>query len=119
MLPWFQQLDRARDTAQVVAIARDYLATWTPEELAKLPAACRPGRIRAAADLEDLHACAVDAFRTTRDSGETLKALQLITSFLVRANLRLVQLGVREGEGDAAAENPATAPKRVSKVRDP
>lgn len=92
MLSWYQQLDSAQDVAGVVAISRDYFATWTPEELARLPRGCRPGRVRAPSDLEDLHACAVDAYRTTRASGDELKALQLLTSFLVHASQRLAQL---------------------------
>src|SRR5947207_490175 len=64
MLSWFQQMDKARDAGEVVDIARDYLATWTPGELARLPRGCRPGRMRAPSDIEYLHACAVDAYRT-------------------------------------------------------
>jgi hypothetical protein len=112
MLAWFQQIDKATAIAEVVAIARDYFASWSPEELGRLPAACRPGRIRGAADIEALHECAVDAFRTTRASGDELKALQLITSFLVRASLRIVQL-----QASAEGEPPAM-PKHMSNSRD-
>lgn len=119
MLPWFQQLDRASKTTEVVDIARDYLATWTPDEIGRLPRGCRPGRMRDPEDIEELHSSAVDAYRTTRASGDELKALQLLTSFLVRASLRLVQL--RAAEADRAAESdPATTipPERMSKARD-
>ena len=115
MLPWFQQLDRAQGAATVVAIARDYLATWTPEEIARLPDDCRPGHVRTASDLEDLHACAVDAYRSTRASGEELKALQLLTSFLVRANVRLAQ--VKAIDEDVDEPPPPAAPPRQSKPR--
>lgn len=117
MASWYQQLDNAGDASEVVAIARDYLATWTPEEIARLPDACRPGRIRAAADLIYLHECAVDAFRNMRESGEALKALQLLTGFLVRANLKLVQLA---GRDDASEPGPPVkaSPKRGSNPRD-
>jgi hypothetical protein len=110
MLSWFHQLDGATSPAEVVAIARDYLATWTPEELARLPRACRPGRVRVAEDIDEMHSCAVDAYRTTRASGDELTALQLLTSFLVRASLRLAQL---RAPGDGAAfEASATSPPR-------
>ena len=115
MLSWFQQLDRAADTTAVVAIARDYFATWSPGELARLPVTCRPGHVRAPSDLEAMHECAVDAFRATRAGGEDLKALQLMTSFLVHANLRIVQL---QAAGDEE-ESPAAAPdERAPKTRD-
>ena len=117
MTSWFQQLDRATSPAEVVAVARDYLATWTPSEIGRLPRACRPGRMRVAEDIEEMHSCAVDAYRTTRASGDELTALQLITSFLVRASLRLAKL--RETD-DAPAFDPAATnpPSRLSKVRD-
>jgi hypothetical protein len=117
MMSWFQQLDRATSPAEVVAVARDYLATWTPVEIGRLPRACRPGRMRVAEDIEEMHACAVDAYRTTRASGDELTALQLLTSFLVRASLRLAKL--RETD-DAPAFDPAATnpPSRLSKARD-
>lgn len=119
MSSWHQQLDEAGDAAEVIAVARDYLATWTPEEIARLPLSCRPGRIRAASDLVHLHECAVDAFRATRESGEELKALQMLTAFLVRANLRLVQVASREDAAPPDAPPRAAPPKRQSKARDP
>lgn len=116
MRTWIQQLDRATDPIEVVAIARDYFSTWTPEEVARLPRSCRPGRLRAPGDLVELHGCAVDAYRTTRESGEELKALQLLTSFLVHANLRLVQL---QGDSDGPpGEDPPAPPERHSRARD-
>ena len=119
MLPWFQQLDKASHVAEVVDIARDYFATWTPEEVARLPRTCRPGRVRDPSDIEEMHSCAVDAYRSTRASGEELKALQLLTSFLVRASLRLVQLRASEMD-EAPREGPASTipPKRLAKARD-
>jgi hypothetical protein len=119
MLPWFQQMDRAQDTGEVVGIARDYLSTWTPEELARLPRGCRPGRIREPSDIEYLHSCAVDAYRATRASGDELKALQLLTSFLVRASIRIAQLTPTDPAAPEG-ENPTTTlpPKRVPKSRD-
>ena len=116
MLSWFQQLDRAENAAGVVEIARDYLATWTPEEIARLPRGCRPGRVRTSSDLVDLHACAVDAYRATRASGEELKALQILTSFLVRASVRLAQLESAESDDGNSAPPPPS--QRESKPRD-
>ena len=42
--PWFDQLASAGNPEEVVRVAREYLATWTPEELARLPQSCRPPR---------------------------------------------------------------------------
>ena len=92
MISWLHQLERATTLDEVVAIARDYLATWTPEEIARLPRDCRPGRLREPEDVEELHSCAVDAYRTTRASGDELTTLQLLTSFIVRASQRIASL---------------------------
>jgi hypothetical protein len=43
-LAWFDLLAGASAPAEVVRIARDYLATWTPDEIAALPRDCRPPR---------------------------------------------------------------------------
>jgi hypothetical protein len=41
---WFDMLAAATTPDDVVHLARDYLATWTPEEIGALPRACRPPR---------------------------------------------------------------------------
>lgn len=101
MSSWHRQIDDAASVAEVVSIARDFLATWTPRELARLPERCRPGKIRDESDIADLHGRLAEEYRTTRASGEELTTLQLITSFMVRTSVRIAELG-----GDTAV--PAT-----------
>jgi hypothetical protein len=98
-LHWFRQIDDANSAREVVAIARDYLATWTPRDLAKLPRECRPGRVKSAGDIEQLHACLVEEYRQSRLAGEELSALQRLTSFVVRASIRLAQFDGEKPEG--------------------
>src|SRR5215212_8262343 len=38
----------------VVQLVRDYVGEWLPEELARLPVQCRPGKMRDEEDLNDL-----------------------------------------------------------------
>ena len=92
MTQWFVQIDRARTATEVAFLTRDYIATWTPEELALLPEECRPGRIRDDKDIEELHGTLVDVYRASRATGPALEALQRITSFFVRASIRLSEL---------------------------
>ena len=92
MLSWFHQLDRASSVAEVVNVCREYLATWHPEELALLPKACRPGRVKGDGDVDALHSCLVEEYRRNRLAGDELVALQKMTSFIVRASVRLAQL---------------------------
>jgi hypothetical protein len=112
---WFQQLDAAANASDVVSIARDYLATWSPTELGRLPRDCRPGRMRDPSDIEELHACTVDAYRSTRATGEELTALQLLTSFLVRASQRIAQLRAESAEPGLLDATPD--PARLPQVR--
>jgi hypothetical protein len=93
MSTWHRQIDDAASVAEVVSIARDFLATWTPQELARLPAECRPGKIRDESDIAELHARLAEEYRTTRASGDELTTLQLITSFMVRTSVRIAELG--------------------------
>ena len=57
--------DRLRAVASehaVLGLVRDYLGEWLPEELAQLPADCRPGKLR---DGEDLGSLAVSLARAS------------------------------------------------------
>ena len=113
MLSWFHQLDRAASASEVINVCREYLATWHPEELALLPSACRPGRIKDRADVEALHSCLVEEYRSNRLAGEPLSALQRMTSFVVRASVRLAQLH-SEAEPDPEDMPPAAAGRTFS-----
>ena len=49
-----QLLDRvasAQSEAEVIQTAAEYVDTWSPPDLAKLPAPCRPGRRLDAGDI--------------------------------------------------------------------
>ena len=41
-LTWADLLAAATTPGQVIAVVRDFMATWTPQELAALPADCQP-----------------------------------------------------------------------------
>lgn len=114
MLQWFRQIDDARTTDEVIAVARDYFATWTPQDLARLPRRCRPGRMKSERDLEELHSCVVEEFRLSEATGEDLAALQRLTSFVVRASVRGAQLA---GDEERAPEQPTEPPERSAASR--
>lgn len=92
LLSWLQQIDAAKSPFEVVAITRDYLASWTPEELARLPVPCRPGRVKDDQDIAQLHGCLVEEYGRNRLTGEELVALQRMTSFIVRSSVRIAQM---------------------------
>lgn len=89
---WFHQVENAQSQSEVIAVARDYFAMWSPEEIGILPPAIRPPHLRDATDLEELNRRAVEAFRDTRATGEELKLMQRLTGFVGRSCVRLAQL---------------------------
>ena len=114
MTSWIGQIENAHSTADVVAIVRDYIALWSPEEIAALPADVRPGRLRDEADIADLHDRLVEAYRTTRASGDALATLQRLTGFMARASIRIAELG-----GASRMEPEDDAPSYPRKVLGP
>ena len=106
MASWHVQMDRATSVDEVVAIVRDYFAMWTPEEMGMLPPACRPGRLREAAQIDELNRCAVEAYRNTRASGKALELLQRLTAIVGRAVVRIAQLR-DAGEEPEVRQDPA------------
>ena len=89
---WPNMLDSARTEHDLVTIVREYIATWTPEELGRLPASCRPGKVNDAEDVSELAfglASAHIAF-----SGELPDRLLLerLMSFFTHAATRLAAL---------------------------
>lgn len=112
MVTWYRLLDNATNSLEVVAIARDYLATWTPDEIARLPAAVRPGKLRDERDIEDLHSTLVAEYRDTVATGPALEALQRLTTFMVRATIRIAELTEPKVTGEAASSKQKDAAPR-------
>ena len=52
MIDWIQKVGLATSEDELVALSREYLASWYHQDLAQIPEECRPTRIR---DVEDLH----------------------------------------------------------------
>ena len=108
---WFRQVENARSENEVISIARDYFAMWSPAEIGILPPAIRPPHIRDATDLEELNLRAVEAFRETRATGEELVLLQRLTGFVGRSCVRIAQLR----QGAASDADPADTTRSPSK----
>jgi hypothetical protein len=108
MITWYHLIDNATSIPEVVGVARDYIASWTPQEIALLPERCRPGKVRDAYDIELLHDCVIEEYRDSLASGEGLSRLQELTSFLVQAMQRITDLSARNASGASGK------PSRVS-----
>ena len=49
-----ERLRTATSENDVVGLVREYMSDWLPEEIGRLPADCRPGKLRDAEDLSTL-----------------------------------------------------------------
>lgn len=87
---WEARLDAARNDAEVVAIARDFLASLDPLEVTYLPPACAVRRLPTA---NDVQAYALDIVRERRGTDEPAAMLLLRMSvFFTRVSSRLAAL---------------------------
>ncbi len=99
MIAWYHLIDNATSTPEVVGVARDYIASWTPREIGLLPERCRPGKLRDAYDIELLHDCVIEEYRGSQATGEELSRLQELTSFVVQAMQRITDLSAQNASG--------------------
>ena len=51
MPDWRRHLVGAVNEHDIVNLTREFVAMWTPEDISRLPASCRPGRIRDGEDI--------------------------------------------------------------------
>ena len=76
----------------VVELVRDYVGDWLPEELAKLPFDCRPGKLR---DSEDLNVLALKLARASNSfdvEPEQLRAIEEMDAFVGQACQRIAEI---------------------------
>ena len=86
---WEARLQRAYTTEDVVAVARDFIATWSPGELGVLPEHLRPGRFR---DSDDVGLYAFRLASCPDTSGGNARILQRMTTFFAAASRRLSEI---------------------------
>ena len=84
-----EALRAASSEQDLVRLAQDYIALWTPEELASIPRNCRPGHVR---DGEDLADAAMELTRARIASFEAEPPLVEMEAFFAHACVRLSQL---------------------------
>ena len=92
-LGWQGRLSEASSADDVVAIARDYLAQWSPEELAVVPQPLRPGKLVDADDVSGYALALVQAQMGRGTPGEGV--IHKIGLFFGSASLRISQLVTR------------------------
>jgi hypothetical protein len=101
---WRSLVNAASTEEEVVSATRDYVATWTPEEIARLPDDCRPGRIR---DGEDIGRWAFDlatAHCAMNVEGDQEELLTKMLVFVTHAAGRLAEIKAANAPDMEAAD---------------
>ena len=92
-LTWQERLDDAITEEDVVSVAREYMATITPQEIARMPSGVRPGKL---VDANDVTTYAFELVRAECDDPEGSGALQRLAHIMSRASIRLSEIMVVE-----------------------
>jgi hypothetical protein len=84
---WQGRLEDASTEAEVVGVVRDFMATISPYEIARLPAHCRPRKI---VDASDITHYAFTIVRHHCDDGQgTARVAHRLAGFFTSASIRL------------------------------
>ena len=86
---WNLRLRGAYSNREVISLARDFIAQWTPAEIADLPESCRPGQLKGA---DDLAYYAFALAKEERKSAAYTPRLATFASFFAAASLRLSEI---------------------------
>ena len=92
MISWQRDLEGASSGAEVVQLARGYIAAMPREAFAALPEGCRPSFLASADDVRDWSARINEAYWGLRRRGDDVAPLQDIWGFFLRATTRLARL---------------------------
>jgi hypothetical protein len=90
VVTWHTQLESATDEHDVIVIARNFIAQFSPQEMNLLPTPCRPGKFFEAADVAG-YAFAL-ARHDCADDGETAALVDKLAGFFSQASNRLSQI---------------------------
>src|SRR5690348_8657344 len=92
-----ERLRTATSVSDVVELAREYLSEWLPEEIGRLPADCRPGKLRDAEDLSDLTFNLTQACVSFDLDARDVALVEEMDAFIAQACRRIaeIQSGIR------------------------
>lgn len=89
---WEDRLDVATTEPEVIALARDFLASFTPGEIGRLPESCRPRKL---IDADDVTSYAFElAWRNCEDGD----VIERFARFFSQASRRLSQILARAAD---------------------
>ena len=92
MFRWHQLIDEATSTDMVMALVRDYMACWGPEDLALIPERARPNRVKDTEDLAFWHGRLVDCYCTGAAKSRECEQVRNMLHFFASALQKSTEL---------------------------
>lgn len=92
LLDRYTELSKAMTVDEVVNVTCAYMAGWTREDLERLPATCRPGRVLDSADIEEWADRLASESQHAMLVMEDERTLDRLTSHFLIASVRIRQL---------------------------
>jgi hypothetical protein len=109
---WHKQIRAARNWQELLAVARDFVAHMTPEEIGTLPPTCREMRIKGVDDVYFWHERLAEEFFDRASRGDPSPAHRDMLDFFTVASERASELC-----GSASDENATNEGFLESQVR--
>lgn len=99
---WQDRLEAAESEAEVVQVARDYMATLDPAQVALLPISCRPRKLITA---NDVSSYAFDLVRyECDDADDSAPFIHRLAAFFSHASIRLSEILRRTNDEDVDSQ---------------
>lgn len=95
---WSYTLEGAESEREVVLAVREYLATWGPSELSRIPEHCRPGKVADAEDISDLAYRLTTCHLEFKGSLADKMLIEKLMCFVANAAARAAQLRPRAAD---------------------
>lgn len=103
-LSWQGRLDLADNEAEVVEVARDYLASLDPFEIDAMPEHCKPRKLFVAADIASY---GFDLARCHCAQPDAAGVVHRTAAFFLHANSRLAAILANMNDGEAEQQESA------------
>lgn len=115
-MSWNKEIRAARNWQELLALARDFVAKLTPDEVVTLPATCREIRIKGTDDIHFWHERLAEEFFARASRGDPSHAHRDLLDFFTMAAERAAEISrIAGAEDPASGEVLVEAPTRNGK----
>lgn len=88
----YRELSNATSVDEVVSVTRQYLSSWPPSDLDRLPDKCRPGAVESSEDIERWADLLTREGRRAMLVAEDERRLDRLTNHFLIASVRIRQI---------------------------